>query len=125
MLDRGWARRKGSQDVPTGATASRECWGRGCLRGAPAAPLSEAPYCQQSLSSPLSDQGLPLGSSLPHGAPDVDTEWGWPLQSTAGSWHPGIFNSFPDPTVCMLLSPLYRGESCGSKRHWARPGSHS
>lgn len=78
---------------PQGPRPPGSAGGRGCLRGAPAAPLSEAPYCQQSLSSPLSDQGLPLGSSLPHGAPDVDTERGWPLQSTAGSWPSGIFNS--------------------------------
>ena len=79
MLDRGRARQEGPQDVPTGATASRECWGRGCLRGSLAVPPSEAPYCQQSLCSPLSAQGLPPDSSLPHGAPDVDTERSWPL----------------------------------------------
>lgn len=96
---------------PQGPRPPGSAGGRGCLRGTPAAPLSEAPYCQQSLSSPLSDQGLPLGSSLPHGAPDVDTERGWPLQSTAGSWPSGISNSLPDAMVWVLLSPLYRGES--------------
>ena len=56
-------------------------------------------------------KAFPLCSSLPGGAPDVDTEWNWPLQSSAGSWPPRIFSCLPNPIVWLLLSPLYRGEN--------------
>ena len=69
------------------------------------------PTASKASAPDSAPKAFPLGSSLPRGAPDVDTERNWPLQSPAGSWPPSIFSCLPYPMVWLLLSPWYRGEN--------------
>lgn len=113
---RGWARpEKDSWERAHRASASRECWGRGCLH--------QRPSCTTLRGSLLPAKPLPPHSAtkafpwapLCPGAPMWTLSGAGPLPRAPQSWPSGIFNSLPDRMVWVLLSPLYRGESWGSR----------